>query len=465
MSRIVVVGAGFAGLTAGAVLAARGEDVTILEARPAVGGLARLATVGGARIDLGPTILTDLAPLRMLAERIGTPLEALAPLARLDPGFVATFPGGVRIAAYADPARTLTEVRALGPSAEADWLRLLDLGARAHRLSEHYYARGDLTGPRDFVRFLGGGGIAFGDVWPFARSGALQRLLEAEVRTPRLRQFYGHFARLLGLEPDRAPAVALVIPHLLAHVGIWYPLGGITALAARLARLAEARGARLRLEECVDGVEIVDGRVRTVRTAAGAFPADVCVSAAGMETTARWMGGGVIARRTARLRPADTARVAWWLVEGRPALPVHHAFHFTGDPAEEPVYVNLPSVTDPDLTSDGRCIVYALRHAPIDAPLPEDFGDNLRTAVVAAGQWPGGSVLAHDVSADPGGCYGYAIGAGILSSRHPSQRVPGVANLILAGKTVFPGPGVANVIRSGLRAADLAEAAAGGGGR
>jgi phytoene dehydrogenase-like protein len=41
--------------------------------------------------------------------------------------------------------------------------------------------------------------------------------------------------------------------------------------------------------------------------------------------------------------------------------------------------------------------------------------------------------------------------------------VPRVANLFLAGGSVFPGPGVANVIRSGLRAAALADAAVSGG--
>jgi hypothetical protein len=39
--------------------------------------------------------------------------------------------------------------------------------------------------------------------------------------------------------------------------------------------------------------------------------------------------------------------------------------------------------------------------------------------------------------------------------------VPGVANLLRAGGSVFPGPGLANVIRSGLRAADLICAGAG----
>ena len=49
MSRIVVIGAGFAGISAGAVLAARGHAVTILEAAPTVGGLACRTEAGGAR--------------------------------------------------------------------------------------------------------------------------------------------------------------------------------------------------------------------------------------------------------------------------------------------------------------------------------------------------------------------------------------------------------------------------------
>ena len=99
------------------------------------------------------------------------------------------------------------------------------------------------------------------------------------------------------------------------------------------------------------------------------------------------------------------------------------------------------------------------------APQAPDFARQMQAGVAAAGQWPDGRVLASGVFTDATSCYGYAVGASLFAARHTSQRVPGLDNLILAGKTVFPGPGVANVIRSGLRAADLAEAAAAGVGR
>jgi phytoene desaturase len=465
MSRIVVIGAGFAGLSAGAVLAARGHAVTILEASPTGGGLARRTAANGALVDVGPTILTDLVPLRLLTERLGASLSDLAVLTRLDPGFLVTFPGGITIPFHADPDRMQSAIGVLGPEASADWERFRDLGSRAFRLAEHYYARGDLRSLREFGAFVAGGGVALRDVTPFLRHGSLAALLRAAVRTPALRGLLGHFARLLGAEAEAAPAVSLVIPHLLTQLGVWYPRGGIGALAETVGRWAEKAGAALRLDEAAEGVEILGGRVTAVRTAGGRLPADACVSAVDLATTARWIGGGPLERLARRLRPARTARVAWWLVEGRPAAAVHHAYHFGVDPAAEPLYVAVPGLTDPTLAPEGTSTIYALRHSPADEPQTPDFARQMQTAVAAVHQWPDGRVLASGVFTDATSCYGYAVGASLFSARHPSQRVPGLENLILAGKTVFPGPGVANVIRSGLRAADLTEAAAGGGGR
>jgi phytoene dehydrogenase-like protein len=195
------------------------------------------------------------------------------------------------------------------------------------------------------------------------------------------------------------------------------------------------------------------------------LPADACVSAVDLATTARWIGERHLGRLAGRLRPAHTARVAWWLVEGRPRRAIHHAFHFGADLAAEPLYVAMPALTDPTLAPEGATIVYALRHCPADQPPAPDFAERLQAAVAAADQWPEGRVLASGLFTDATSCYGYAVGANLFSARHTSPRVAQAPNLILAGKTVFPGPGVANVIRSGLRAADLAETAAGRGAR
>jgi phytoene dehydrogenase-like protein len=462
VSRVVVVGAGLAGLSAALALAVRRHAVTVVEAGPEVGGQARRVEAAGARIDVGPTVLVDLEPLRALFGLAGVRLEEALPLVRLDPGLVATFDGGrARLAFHADPRRVPVELETLGPRAVADWQRLLDLGARADRLAAHYYARGDVTGVRDLVGFATGGDVRLRELFPFARHGSLARLLEVEVATPELRALIAHFARFLGLDARQAPAVALVIPYLLATRGVVYPIGGVSALAAAVLRLATKHGAVLEPGERVVALDVAGGRLRAVGTASGRrLDADGCVAAIDAAITASWLPATPLATRVARLGPTLAARVAWWVVEGPAPLPGHHQLHF-GPAGSEPLYVATPTASDPTVAPPGASVIYALLHGAPGEAASEVFGERLQAAVVAAGQWPAGPVLTHGVAGGTEPCYGYAIGPGLFASFRIPQRVPGVAGLVLAGGSVFPGPGVANVVRSGIRAGALLDATLG----
>ena len=73
---VVVVGAGFSGLTAAAALVAAGRSVTVLEARRRVGGRVESMLDGlGRRVDSGGQYLADeMYAIRALAERFGASL-------------------------------------------------------------------------------------------------------------------------------------------------------------------------------------------------------------------------------------------------------------------------------------------------------------------------------------------------------------------------------------------------------
>jgi len=74
--RVVVIGAGMAGLVSALELARQGLDVTVIEAADAPGGKIRQIQVDGAPIDSGPTVFTMRWVFDEIFAAAGTSLEA-----------------------------------------------------------------------------------------------------------------------------------------------------------------------------------------------------------------------------------------------------------------------------------------------------------------------------------------------------------------------------------------------------
>lgn len=98
MERIIIVGAGLAGLTCGRILAGRGYDVQVLEASDGVGGRVRTDVVDGFRLDRGFQVTFTAYP----AVQRNLDLDALD-LRAFDPGAWVAFNG--RRIVLSDPLR------------------------------------------------------------------------------------------------------------------------------------------------------------------------------------------------------------------------------------------------------------------------------------------------------------------------------------------------------------------------
>lgn len=83
--RVVIVGAGPGGLTAGMILARRGLDVTIVEKQDRVGGRNGELNVGEFSFDTGPTFLHQKFTLDEVFKEAGRKTEDYMDLVKLDP--------------------------------------------------------------------------------------------------------------------------------------------------------------------------------------------------------------------------------------------------------------------------------------------------------------------------------------------------------------------------------------------
>src|SRR6266566_9825961 len=85
VERVVVVGAGIAGLTVANALAHGGADCVVVEARDRIGGRLHTVDLAGSPVDLGGSwIQTPVGkPMRGFAQHVGVPCRSANPLPEL----------------------------------------------------------------------------------------------------------------------------------------------------------------------------------------------------------------------------------------------------------------------------------------------------------------------------------------------------------------------------------------------
>lgn len=270
--RVVVVGAGIAGLVSALLLAQRGLAVTVVDAAAAPGGKMRQLMVDGAPIDSGPTVLTMKWIFEGILDAVGARLDQelrLTPLPVLARHFWDDDDGsgGGQLDLFADPRASHDAVARFAGPAQAQ--RFQQFCAQAREVYD------TLEGP--FIRSASptlarmAGGLGLRGMSVLARLGPMRSLwdsLATHFDDPRLRQLFGRYATYCGSSPWQAPATLMLIAQV-EMAGVWAVEGGMHALASTFERLAQQRGVQFRYGAACERIEMTAGAVSGVRLAGG----------------------------------------------------------------------------------------------------------------------------------------------------------------------------------------------------
>jgi phytoene desaturase len=262
----VVVGAGLAGLSAAIHLAAAGRDVTVVEAADVPGGRCGTVTVDGYRFDTGPSVLTLPEVVRATVGAAGEELDDWLELDELDPTYRLTFHDGSRLDVVPGAERMATEVERLaGPDEARRYLAFREHLTRMYRAEWRGFIDRNFASLGDLARPLA--------LWRLARLGGFRRLhslVATHLTDWRLRRAHTFQALYTGLSPFDALGIYAVVAYMDTVSGTFFPRrGGMHALPAALARVAEKAGAELRYGIPVARVEGGGDGVTGVRLASG----------------------------------------------------------------------------------------------------------------------------------------------------------------------------------------------------
>jgi protoporphyrinogen oxidase len=337
---VVVIGAGFTGLSAAWEMARRGVAVTVLEADPDVGGLAGTFEVQGERLEkFYHHWFTNDEHVGDLVKELGAEDRVVYRPTRTGMYFANTV---FRMSSPADVLR-------FTPLGLIDRLRLGVLALRARRVKD-WRPLEDLTA-REWLLRLGGPEV-YRVVWEPLLNGKFGPFASSISAV-----WFWNKLKLRGGSRDRTGAEMLA-----------YYRGGFAALADRLAEEVVRLGGVIRTGEAAVGLQIHEGSVTGVETTRGAVQADAVLATNALPLFADLVAPHVDESYEKQLRSIDYLANVCLVLELDRSLSSTYWLN-VNDPGFPFVGVIEHTNFEPASTYGGRHIVYLSKYLPEDADL------------------------------------------------------------------------------------------------
>jgi len=270
--KVIVVGAGVGGLSVAAFLAKDGHDVTVLEKNDQIGGRASLWKEKGFVFDMGPSWYLMPDAFETFFKQFGKKPTDYFSLKKLDPSYRIYF-GKDDIV---DIATNLKDNLALFDSLEVDGAKkikeYLALCEYQYKVAMKYFLYKEYNSIFDMFNLK-----MLKEASKMKIFDNVDKYMDRFFTSERLKKILQYTFVFLGGSPYNTPALYALMSHVDFKLGVWYPAGGLNAVAQGITKLAREQGAHIKLNEEVTKIEVIDGKARKVHTKSGVFEADEVV--------------------------------------------------------------------------------------------------------------------------------------------------------------------------------------------
>ena len=481
MKKAVVIGSGFAGMSAASFMAKAGWQVTVLEKHVMPGGRGRMYKEAGFTFDMGPSWYWMPDVFERYFNQFGKKVSDYYHLIRLDPSYRVYYPDApIDIPANYDELKQLFESIEKGSGEQLDAFLKEAHYKYEIGINKLVHKPGQLL--TEFLDLDLAKGLLKLDVFT-----SMKKHVGKFFKNKKLAQLMEFPVLFLGALAADIPALYSLMNYADIKLGTWYPDGGMFNIATAMHKLAVELGVTFHFNCDVNKINVTNGIATSVtalkNNEAVIFEADVVIGGADyhfIETKLLEENHRTYSEKYWDKRVMAPSCLLYYIGLNKKLTGVtHHSLFFDVDfdkhgdeiytnpqwPSEPLFYASVPSVTDKTVAPSGCENLFFL--IPVAAGLngdTEEVRDHYFKKVVARyenfiGQSISDSVIykktysvsnfKEDYNAFKGNAYGLANTLMQTSILKPSLRSKKVSNLYYTGQLTVPGPGVPPSLISG----------------
>ncbi|MEQ7040155.1 phytoene desaturase family protein [Enterococcus hirae] len=275
MKKIIVIGAGVAGLSAAVRLQKLGYEVTLYEKDRQVGGKMNQIKTAGFTFDLGPTIVMMPEIYREVFEFCGKDPDDYIPMKKVDPMLKLYFNKEEPIELSNDLIELTKTLENISPEDTQGYFAFLADIYQRYTIAKEAFITKSFRGFWDFYNpkslWAGIRLRTFSDAYTS---------ISKFVKDDRLRKSLAFQTLYIGVSPYQGPSLYTIIPMIELFYGVYFIEGGMYTLATSLARLFEELGGKIVYETSVDEILIDNKIAKGIRIGKEQVMADAIVCGA-----------------------------------------------------------------------------------------------------------------------------------------------------------------------------------------
>ncbi|MFW9934577.1 MAG: phytoene desaturase family protein [Candidatus Thorarchaeota archaeon] len=272
IQNILVIGAGVGGLSAAALLAKEGYDVTIIERNAEAGGRARVWETEGFVFDMGPSWYLMPEIFENFFNEFGKSVSDYYELIRLDPNYRIFFGADDIVEITADLEPNLQTFEGFEAGGSKKLQEYLDKAKDTYE----YMMEGIMYKDLDSFRSMFSPSLMKAGMKLHILSN-IDEYVQKFFKSDRARKILEYPIVFLGGNPKNTPALYSIISHIDYNLGVWYPRGGIGKIPESLMNLAKEQGADIQFGVEATHIDVKNRFAHRVQTSEGDIDTDLVV--------------------------------------------------------------------------------------------------------------------------------------------------------------------------------------------